>query len=182
MNKEQKKRIIGVAIIGSVILVSVATGGTIRISRNRRKRNEEELYAQANNVSISAEATEFDTIVSATSTTTQYGVTYSLDASTKHATVTKLTAPADLMECSRFDTSGVMYDSSATGTLIIDIPRTITVSGTTYTVTEIGDGTNGIFAGMWADSSYFFEKNLVIILPKNINKVNYFEKVPIKIV
>ena len=52
MNKNQKKKIIGVAVISGVILVSITTGG-IKISRNMRKRDELDIRNRNTNTNIS---------------------------------------------------------------------------------------------------------------------------------
>lgn len=57
MDTNKKKKIIGVAVISGVILVSITTSG-IRITRNMRKRDEQDTVGTQ--TQISAEATDFN--------------------------------------------------------------------------------------------------------------------------
>ena len=161
MNNNQKKKIVGVAIISGVILVSITAGG-IKISRNVRKRDE--IDTIETQTQISAEATDFNATSGITKTID--GITYNLiddagSSSGNKAVVTKVT-----INSTSFAGSGIGTIGAQDGTLYINIPRSVTVNGTTYTIKEIGNGGESIF-----DFNGNRFENVVLIIPKNTKKI-----------
>lgn len=154
MNREQKRKIIGVAVISGVILVSVASVGITQLVR--------ESNATQSNKYITAQATNMK---ASTASTTLNGITYSLDTTDYIATVASIT----------YDNATCAY-SPNTKVFSINIPESISYNNHSYTVKYFGEGKNNSVFGdgntsIKTNLSNLGAEKLVVILNKSITEV-----------
>lgn len=155
-NNIKKRTITGVAIISGAILVSVGVAGTVKLIN--------EANATESKYILSAQTTN---LMATNTTITKSGITYSLDDSTKQATVISL-------DYDKNASTGIAgkFEDGAEG-LYINIPHTVSDdNGNTYSVKIIGDGSKSIFsANLITYLSKKMDPSLKIILPKTITRV-----------
>ena len=160
MEEKRKKKIVGVAVISGVILVSV-TVGTIRLAA-KRDETEIKTYATTNIANYNS-----------TPTQTIDGIRYNLDASNRTATAMypdNISAIAQMP--SDASLNGVIGYSNSSG-VWIDIPQVVTYNNTEYTVTAIGEGVQSFISTPLASLiSSVSNKNLSIILPRTVRNVS----------
>ena len=154
MNREQKRKIIGVAVISGVILVSVASVGITQLVK--------ESNATQSNKYITAQATNMK---ASTASTTLNGITYSLDTTDYIATVASII----------YDNATCAY-SPNTKVFSINIPESISYNNHSYTVKYFGEGKNkSVFedgnTSIKTNLSNLGAEKLVVILNKSITEV-----------
>ena len=160
MEKRQKRKIVGVAVISGVILVSV-TVGTIRLAA-KKDETEVKTYATTNISNYNLIPTQ-----------TIDGIKYNLDTSNRTATAMypeNISAIAQMP--SNASLNGVIGYSNSSG-VWIDIPQVVTYNNTEYTVTAIGEGTQSFISTPLASLiGSVSNKNLSIILPRTVTNVS----------
>ena len=154
-NNLKKRTITGVAIISGAILVSVSVAGTVKLINEANATESEHLF--------SAQTTN---LMATNTTITKNGIKYSLDSSTKQATVISL-------EYDKNASTAVEGNLDDIIGLYINIPQSVSdESGNTYSVKTIGDGAHSIFStNLMSQLKKMDKPYLKIILPKTTTEV-----------
>jgi len=160
MDKRRKRKIVGVAVISGVILVSV-TVGTIKLSNNKGE-TAVKTYATTNIANYNSNQNE-----------TIDGIRYNFDSTNRTATALHPDNIGGIPSMgSHASLNGVIGYSNSSG-VWIDIPQVVTYNNTEYTVTSIGDGIQCFLSNSLASViNSVSNKNLSIILPRTITNIN----------
>ncbi len=155
----KKKKIVGVAVISGVILVSVASVGTVQLIRENN--------AQVANKFVTAQASDLNAGTSYTDEKTGFSYILETINGENVATLVSISPDTGML-------SGVYGPGSKNGIFYINIRQTVTKGSTSYTVRTIGDGTNSIldttkFKNLFSDGS---NNTLMIIIPKSVTKLS----------